>query len=130
MEFFTNGKLSREVQPQTGPIKIAILDTGVDKDLWHRWSKDKRTKDRVSYRSFVSGDNSAEPKDELDHGTHTAGLLLKVAPNARVSIARIASGDDLEATETIIEVCHSYSPETLLHLTLSYEGNRVLHETG
>jgi hypothetical protein len=47
---------------------------------------------RIVSKSFLSNETSVE--DNHGHGTHTAALLLKVAANADIFVARIAKTDD------------------------------------
>lgn len=67
-------------------IKIAILDTGIDKnhpDIAARWSE--RIK---GWRSWIRPDDASE--DVSGHGTHAASLLMTAAPEADLYVARIA----------------------------------------
>ena len=90
-------------------IRIAVLDTGIRQEAFVRWMQQRNTRNRVSYMSFVSGDGDCPPKDDADHGTHTAALLLSTAPNADILIARVASSTDIDAADSMTKVCRSYS---------------------
>jgi subtilisin family serine protease len=68
------------------PIKIAILDTGYDRES-HFFTDECRAK-RIVWRDF-SG-SSEKPEDEDGHGTHVLSLVMKVAPAAHLYVARIA----------------------------------------
>ncbi|RDL36320.1 uncharacterized protein BP5553_05672 [Venustampulla echinocandica] len=74
----------------SGRVKIAILDTGIDlgEDVISSLT------DRIiKNESFLVDDKST---DDLDgHGTHVAGLILRVAPNSELYIARIAKNQSL-----------------------------------
>ncbi|KFY52592.1 hypothetical protein V496_08343 [Pseudogymnoascus sp. VKM F-4515 (FW-2607)] len=75
-------------------IRIAVLDTGICMDDNFIQLKENRT--RITYQSFVTGDkNPTEPSDLVGHGTHVAGLLLQVAPNADIYVAKISDKDEL-----------------------------------
>lgn len=95
-------------QAWTGPVKIAILDTGVD--LNHedfRKPARRRTKigqtavtgfpempqrERIkAYKSFI-GRSSEDIADVSGHGTHIAGLIMAIAPRAELYIARTSTG--------------------------------------
>lgn len=47
--------------------------------------------DRFTYKSFLEGDEVGST-DTCGHGTHAAGLLPKVSPNANVLVQRITKG--------------------------------------
>lgn len=70
-------------------VKIAILDTGIDLTD-HFISNNRR---RIRAKSFLPNDNSVE--DVHGHGTHAAALLLRIAKNADIFIARITKTDVL-----------------------------------
>lgn len=96
----------------TGPVKIAILDSGID--LNHKdFSKPARRRTKVgtraakklpektqrerikAYRNFVG-----QPGEDMDvtdysgHGTHIAGLILGIAPRAELYIAKTSTGQE------------------------------------
>lgn len=66
-----------------GAVSIAILDTGID------WSH-PLLKDKIAVEDcwdFVEDSDSII--DEVGHGTHTAYLLTKTAPRARIFCGRV-----------------------------------------
>ncbi|KAI9766109.1 MAG: hypothetical protein M1840_006816, partial [Geoglossum simile] len=82
-------------QAPTPRIKVAILDTGYDKEAVffnrHRNSRIKKWKDWVM-------NNSPDPQDQDGHGTHVLSLLMKIAPAADIFVARIAKEtEDLQS---------------------------------
>lgn len=70
-------------------IKIAILDSGIDLPIDVQYAYE----DRLTYRSWIEGDNS-NWTDICGHGTHAAGLLLKVSPHAEIFVARITQNGE------------------------------------
>ncbi len=78
------------------PVRIAILDSGFDLQnpliRTNGHQLDPRIKDA---RNFIQ---SAEPgnfQDNIGHGTHALGTLLKIATCAEIYIAKIADGEIL-----------------------------------
>ncbi|KAL7930206.1 hypothetical protein V8C35DRAFT_313804 [Trichoderma chlorosporum] len=73
-------------------VRIAILDTGCDDDspFFHLSSNVSRLK---GWKDYVGG--SEERLDKHGHGTHLASLIMDIAIDAEVYIARIAA----DATE-------------------------------
>lgn len=66
-------------------VKIAILDTGIDRThprIEAQWNK--RVKDAKSWIDGEGGD-----RDTCGHGTHNTSLLMKVAPEALIYVARV-----------------------------------------
>ena len=83
------------------PVQIAVLDTGVDTK--HHFVKGAIRGARIlNRRSFVKNDTSIE--DTSGHGTHIATLLLEVAPDAKIHIARVAQDLGIPYTHSIAEV--------------------------
>jgi hypothetical protein len=80
------------------PVRIAILDSGLDPEnpflIEDQQLPDPRIKEA---RSFVRGTESHDIRDEIGHGTHALGLLLKVAPCAEIYVARIARRETLDS---------------------------------
>ncbi|KAF2963179.1 hypothetical protein GQX73_g10399 [Xylaria multiplex] len=75
------------------PIRIAILDTGVDStDNLIKGALRTRIKDQ---RNFT-GSSPTDHVDTYGHGTHVARLLLKMAPSADIFIAKISEGKHLD----------------------------------
>lgn len=82
-------------------VKIAVLDTGVDST--HNSIKAAKKGKRITIlQSYVDGDSSSE--DSCGHGTHVATLLLKVAPEAHLYIAKVASGNKIPPNHKIADV--------------------------
>ncbi|KAJ5613658.1 hypothetical protein N7528_007312 [Penicillium herquei] len=75
----------RSTVPDSKRIKIAILDTGIELTSDEREIYDSHS--RIQYKSWI--DSDPEWKDEAGHGTHLATLLLRIAPNAIVHVARV-----------------------------------------
>ncbi|KAL8296015.1 hypothetical protein RB600_001482 [Gaeumannomyces tritici] len=84
-------------------IRIAVLDTGIDRDEMracldvvaatreqHKCPKKDRDPIKET-RSFtgVRGDNE---EDNCGHGTHVTSIILRLAPEADLYIAKVASG--------------------------------------
>ncbi|OAL38924.1 hypothetical protein AYO20_01675 [Fonsecaea nubica] len=67
-------------------VKIALLCTGVDMaDSFISFNCD-----RVQAKSFLPGIESV--KDTEGYGTHSTALLLRVAPNSDIYVARVSEG--------------------------------------
>jgi hypothetical protein len=92
-----------QIITRNGRVRIAILDTGLElpKHAVNIY------KDRImDFKDWVVGGNEANPwVDDDGHGTHSAGLILKVAPEAELYVARVfekqGTGSDLESSKTI-----------------------------
>lgn len=92
------------------PVQIAVLDTGVDTK--HHFVKGAIRGGRIlSPCSFVKNDTSIE--DTSGHGTHIATLLLEVAPDAEIHIARVAQDMGIPYTHSIADVSVAHPIESL-----------------
>lgn len=79
------------------PVRIAILDSGFDPENPLLMTEDQRLDPRIKdARSFVNQTGPHDIRDEIGHGTHALGLLLKVATCAEIYIARIAHRETLD----------------------------------
>jgi hypothetical protein len=78
-------------------VKVAILDTGID--LSHQDFQDIKIS-----KNFCGGDDS-NVQDLDGHGTQVASIVLQLAPNAQLCIARILDGEvDRGLTRTKMQV--------------------------
>lgn len=91
-------------------IRIAILDTGID--LGHPYFDEPSRKGSTkSRREIVEECKSFLPEKKGDedahgHGTHAASLLLRLAPNARIYVARVIDDDGkISDPDAVAEVC-------------------------
>jgi hypothetical protein len=71
-------------EPEYDPVKIAILDTGIQGPYWNSIAV---------YKDFVSGIDS-EGTDITGHGTNGVHLALQIIPEAKVYVARIFEGQE------------------------------------
>lgn len=69
------------------PVKIAILDTGID--LTHP-DMEARIENIKGKYNLLNDKFKHAVHDRNGHGTFTAGLILDFAPDAELYIARIA----------------------------------------
>jgi len=95
---------------ETIPLKIAILDTGIDSKHEHFRGKIGKNKPFRAIQEFCGGgihptNTFPHGKDELPHGTHVAALLNRVAPTAWIYIARVGFGLDAIKTDDVSAVC-------------------------
>lgn len=91
-----------ETDDQHEPVKVAILDTGIQKDNY--------TKHRNSikdYRDYVAEDDSPIDTSVFSHGTNIVELVLKTFRHAHVYVARVFEGERLDADDQI-EAAQSY----------------------
>ncbi|PVH92328.1 subtilisin-like protein [Periconia macrospinosa] len=67
------------------PVRIAILDSGLDPENPFLIEDQQLANPRIKEaRSFIHGAGPHDIRDEIGHGTHALGLLLKVAPCAEI----------------------------------------------
>jgi len=91
-DFMSHGGTPRTASGVDGPVRIAILDSGFDPTHPLLRNNEGNIDSRIKgFQNFVAGRNEGEYQDEIGHGTHALGLLLKVATCAEIYIARIAN---------------------------------------
>lgn len=73
------------------PVRIAILDSGFDPENPLLRDDHGRLDQRIkAAQSFVHDTEPQDIRDEIGHGTHALGLLLKVATSAEIYIGKVA----------------------------------------
>lgn len=105
-------------------IRIALLDTGVHKvgsdlqacitEVMHYrkergFEKEQRNPIKKQ-KSFVAGEESCDDTSLCGHGTQLACLLLKLAPDADLYIAKVSSSLDFAVTSGVAEVSRYLYP--------------------
>jgi hypothetical protein len=70
-------RLPADLRPLGHPVTVAILDTGVD-------STHPMIRDRLAGPGFNFVTNTPGAIDAHGHGTHVAGIILSLTPNARI----------------------------------------------
>jgi hypothetical protein len=114
-----HGGTPRAVSGIDGPVRIAILDSGFDPDHPLLVTDEGTFEPRIKgFQNFVAGRDADEYQDEIGHGTHALGLLLKIATCAEIYIARIANQETLGRD--------SYSAISKVSLTTEL---RISHDT-
>ena len=90
-------------QPSRERIRIAILDTGYDADAVFFQPPTRRSR-LIHWKDWV--ENAAKPLDSHGHGTHSVSLVMKMAPEAEICVARVASdpGALEKASENVAKV--------------------------
>lgn len=89
-------------------VKVAVLDTGIDwNDPLVRGAKERivKWKNWAGDCEDQAPDSPQQVHDEAGHGTHITALLLRIAPEAKVYIGRVADRNGaMVAAEKIAEV--------------------------
>lgn len=124
----THKLLSKPPKPRIGePVRVCVIDTGFDglhpflfarpfgrdwgkrvkgcisfddqqkkvsESDWTQWSRDVRTNGNVA--EFTGY------RDDDGHGTHCAGLILEIAPQAELYIAKVGIGRNCDPNPDLI----------------------------
>ncbi|KAL8949643.1 MAG: hypothetical protein Q9222_004268 [Ikaeria aurantiellina] len=94
----------KELDPR---VKIAIIDTGIDLESPIIKKHQSRIKES---KSFI--DNAPSDRDICGHGTHAAGLLLDIASNAELYVARVCmTGKEMRGTAERVAKAISWATE-------------------
>lgn len=96
LPFTTNGTPSANDKKVRRPVRVAILDSGVDMaDPYVRG-----VVRRIKVKRNWTNDDPDNWIDTYGHGTHVARLLIRVAPAADVYIARVSTGKHVTPERT------------------------------
>ncbi len=91
--------LDESILKGRGPSKIAVLDTGIDTGHPVIRANAERI---IQQKDWVADGNGAQ--DIYGHGTHTAALLLQLAPSAHIYVARIATDKYMASEDHVVQV--------------------------
>ena len=110
-------------------VKIAIIDTGLDGEhpsVLENWTNPNF---HTRYKNFLSDDSSEiseiDPEDTCGHGTYVAGIILQLAPDAELCIARVFSSGSAEefrdhsAKERVVKASLNFFSATGRHFMLN-----------
>jgi hypothetical protein len=87
---------------RTRRIKIAILSSGVD--LEHDFIQFEEDRVRRVETASYSSETSDGPEDDVGMGTHSVGLLLRLAPEAEVYVFKVTKGRKIQSELLISQV--------------------------
>jgi len=92
--------ISQAVPISSRRVRVCVIDTGLD--MAHPAVQAAKLEGRL--KSVQSWKGST--MDEYGHGTHAAELILRVAPQADLYVAKVANAKSMpsEDTELIIKV--------------------------
>lgn len=84
--------------PALNPVRIAILDTGIDRDHYAFEAREENLKGR---RNCYNESQKNVP-DRHGHGTFTASLILDYAPDAMLYVIKIADKENARPDAKIV----------------------------
>jgi hypothetical protein len=90
IEFLNNkiiSGLGKRSEGLPARIKIAVIDTGFDETVPFFHSPLRRSRLKL-WKDWVK--NSWDPTDTAGHGTHIVSLIMTIAPEADIYVARVA----------------------------------------
>jgi hypothetical protein len=87
MDVYTTFIGEHEENSTLSPIKIAVLDTGIDKTHPNLVAREERI---IKKYNWTNEDQKKAVGDNNGHGTFVANLLLDYAPGAQLCVAKIA----------------------------------------
>jgi len=81
-------------------VKVAIIDTGVDlmhpqlrRHIVGGWDFVGNDANPTDQRDFIDNDRDGNVDEAFGHGTHVAGIIRLVAPDAQLLIVRVLDAD-------------------------------------
>lgn len=105
MEGFLESYLPRSYTEPSRRAKVCIIDTGIDLKHPSVQGAKKRLREMISFK----GDSM---EDETGHGTLVAELVLRLAPEATLCVAKVAVAKTMpeEDTQLITRVSSGIDP--------------------
>ncbi|ETS76363.1 hypothetical protein PFICI_11750 [Pestalotiopsis fici W106-1] len=90
-------------ETNTRSVRVAVLDTGCDTCAAF-FQPFESARQIAKWRDFAG--ESSEPVDEEGHGTHCTSLVMKMAPEAEIYLARIAKRRD-DIADAVEAICNA-----------------------
>ena len=105
-----------KVFSRPGRVRIAILDTGIELPEVAFWAYRDRIREQKSWVTDDDCDDFIQRGDrDIDgHGTHGAALLLQVAPEADIFVARVFRDRKESRGDIMAEVIHNRIANVIL----------------
>lgn len=82
------------------PVKVAILDTGIDRDHYVFEAREEKLKGK---RNCYNEPQKNVP-DRNGHGTFTASLILDYAPDATLYVIKVADANVIPESKIVVDV--------------------------
>jgi hypothetical protein len=98
---------SNKLRPMARRVRIAILDTGITRA--HKGIDAGFDTKRLAKERCYSWVGESTNVDDYDgHGTNVAALVLQIAPEADIYIAKVFSGAEvpIDETDNVAKVCN------------------------
>lgn len=110
MWFANLKKISQQVEQKrqeyrvTATVRVAILDTGLDKDFPAFKTQSGLIKSVTDEKDFAASSTSTTMDDTFGHGTLMARLVMECAPSVEILVVRVAvSTDTLQRSQNDIK---------------------------
>jgi hypothetical protein len=84
--------------PPSQPVKIAVLDTGIDRDHFVFEAREENLKGKKN----CYNESQKNVPDTHGHGTFTANLILDYAPDASLYVIKIADKENTRPDAKIV----------------------------
>jgi len=90
LETLVHRRIFKDRKNKSKRVRVAILDTGVD--CTHPTIRTARDNDTIVGWFPDRSNPQFDPLcDQYGHGTHGTSVLMKIAPNAEIYVARVAN---------------------------------------
>ncbi|KAJ8117107.1 hypothetical protein OPT61_g1614 [Boeremia exigua] len=108
------------------PLKIAILDSGID--MGHEDVAEADEDDRIGdYQVFVE---NSDTQDHCGHGTHIAGIILQLTENAHIYVAKVTDEAEADDKNAALEHARTKWKVDVISLSLGYSTPGAPDEVG
>lgn len=114
---FRDTILSRRRDPHMERTRVTVIDTGLDMEhpfvQKRRWAEFRPGTNIPLFKDFERHSPSVKAVDEDGYGTFMAGIVLRLAPLAELSVARVTRSRDSMKTDLQAEGEHKVAAVSL-----------------